>query len=138
MFDISERTFVVCMKALGYPNNYIEFITGRKRRTIDDIYARAIKKGFDPNIRPFVLKDEYFRDAPRSGRPRRTATEGVNRFLAEVSTEPRNRGKVVELISAFKPGTLLGSGDVCLDDPSNNQSQETQVNGETRNEGAEG
>jgi hypothetical protein len=38
-------------------------------RTINEIYSRAIRRGFDPNIRPFTLKDEYIEDAPRSGRP---------------------------------------------------------------------
>ena len=33
-------------------------------RMIYDIYARAIKRRFDPNYKPFTLKLEYVQDAP--------------------------------------------------------------------------
>lgn len=43
--------------------------TGLSKRTVNDIYARAIRRGFDPNYLPLIIKDEYLKDAPRSGRP---------------------------------------------------------------------
>jgi transposase len=46
-------------------------------RTINDIYARAIKRGFDPNYKPFSIKPEYIEDAPRSGRPTKHTSENI-------------------------------------------------------------
>ena len=33
-------------------------------RQINDTYSRAIKRGFDPNQRPFTIKPEHVEDAP--------------------------------------------------------------------------
>jgi hypothetical protein len=46
-----------------------------KARTINDIYSRAIKRGFDPNQKPFSLKPEHIEDAPRSGRPSKQTSQ---------------------------------------------------------------
>lgn len=70
MHDISTRAVVVVLKSPlgGKTTAQIEGITGLSKRTINDIYARAIQRGFDPNVVPLALKDEYLQDAPRSGR----------------------------------------------------------------------
>ena len=38
-------------------------------RTVDNIYARAIKRGFDPNSDPLIIKDSYIIDGKSTGRP---------------------------------------------------------------------
>ena len=43
--------------------------TGLLKQTINQIYTRAIECSFDPNHILLIIKDEYLRDAPRSGCP---------------------------------------------------------------------
>ncbi|KAI1676220.1 hypothetical protein KJE20_14198 [Pyrenophora tritici-repentis] len=67
--DIATRALVVAFKATGKPNEEITYLTGIQKRTINDIFARAVKRGFDPCQRPIEIRNEYLEDAPRSGRP---------------------------------------------------------------------
>ena len=68
--NISTRATVVALKALGNMTSAnIAAQTGISLRQVHRIYARAIERGFDPNERPFVLKDEWLEDSPRSGCP---------------------------------------------------------------------
>src|SRR5271165_4771551 len=70
-FDIATRALVVTLKSplvnMSVPE--IANKTGLRPNTIYRIYSRAVKRGFDPDATPFVLKDEWLVDAPRSGRP---------------------------------------------------------------------
>ncbi|KAK8069964.1 hypothetical protein PG994_006580 [Apiospora phragmitis] len=70
--DIATRALVITLKSplCGKTNGEIEAATGVKKCTIKTIYARAIKARFDPNARPFVIRNEWLADKPRSGRPR--------------------------------------------------------------------
>ena len=45
----------------------IATLTGLSRTTIDRIYARAIKRGFDQHASP-IITDEFVKDKPRSSR----------------------------------------------------------------------
>ncbi|KAJ0146105.1 hypothetical protein HZ326_11159 [Fusarium oxysporum f. sp. albedinis] len=74
--DIATRALVVSLKApcSGKTSPEVAEISGLSIRQVDRIYARAIENGFDPNARSLILKDEYLRDRPRSGRPAK-ATE---------------------------------------------------------------
>ncbi|KAF1981718.1 hypothetical protein K402DRAFT_312670, partial [Aulographum hederae CBS 113979] len=69
--DIATRALVVALKSPIVGKSTAEVIekTGLSKSTINTIYARAIERGFDPNILPLVIKNEYLIDAPRSGRP---------------------------------------------------------------------
>jgi len=69
--DIATRALIVTLKSpiSGKNSQEIAGITGIPRSTIDTIYSRAIKRGFEPSASPLVIKDEFLRDAPRSGRP---------------------------------------------------------------------
>lgn len=70
--DISTRVLIVALKSPfgGKSTAQIAEETGLSIRTINDIYARAIKRGFEPN-RPLKILPEYVEDATRSGRPRK-------------------------------------------------------------------
>ncbi|KAK8093569.1 hypothetical protein PG997_000254 [Apiospora hydei] len=70
-YNIATRAAVVALKSphSGKTNAEIEAITGVKIRSIKRIYARAIESGFDPNVLPIQLRDEWLVDKPRSGRP---------------------------------------------------------------------
>ncbi|KAK2485807.1 hypothetical protein H9L39_03787, partial [Fusarium oxysporum f. sp. albedinis] len=78
--DIATRALVVSLKApcSGKTSPEVAEISGLSIRQVDRIYARAIENGFDPNARSLILKDEYLRDRPRSGRPAK-ATERVKK-----------------------------------------------------------
>lgn len=77
--DVATRALIVTLKSplVGRSTNKIADETGVNPRTINNIYARAIQRGFNPNCYPLVLKDEFLQDAPRSGRPRKQADEST-------------------------------------------------------------
>ncbi|KAJ0128361.1 Uncharacterized protein HZ326_28544 [Fusarium oxysporum f. sp. albedinis] len=66
--DIAPRALVVTLKALsggGKTTAEIHDLTGISIRTINQIYARAIR-GFEPNERQLRLVNKWLEDAPRS------------------------------------------------------------------------
>ncbi|KAF1349451.1 hypothetical protein EJ07DRAFT_139849 [Lizonia empirigonia] len=69
IFDLATRALIIAYKADRKTNQEITKLTSAKKRTINSIYARAIKRGFDPAIRPMRLENKHVKDAPRSGRP---------------------------------------------------------------------
>ena len=77
--DIATRALIVSLKAgiIDKPASsiYISSLTGVPKRTINQIYARAIARGFDLVIRPLVLENKHLEDAPRLGRPKKDTTE---------------------------------------------------------------
>ncbi|KAF2818358.1 hypothetical protein CC86DRAFT_414011 [Ophiobolus disseminans] len=70
--DVYTRTLVVTLKApfVGKSTAQIAEETGLPAQTINDIYAQAIKRGFEPN-RPLKILPQFIEDAVRSGRPRK-------------------------------------------------------------------
>lgn len=84
--DITTRALVVTLKSPsgGKTTTEIAEITGISTRQVNGIYARAIERGFDPNHRPLTLRDEYLRDAPRSGRPTKQTEERKNEVIVKV------------------------------------------------------
>jgi len=68
-YDIATRAQALTLKALGVTNQEIERQTGIKARTVNYIYDRATRRGFDPNAEHPTILDIHVQDAPRSGRP---------------------------------------------------------------------
>jgi transposase len=60
-------------------------------QTINNIYARAIKRGFDPNQKPFIMKSEYVQDTPRSGRPTKQAEPAKQALVSQVHSNRYGR-----------------------------------------------
>jgi len=60
---------IIAYKADGKTNHEITGLIGAEKRRINLIYALAIKRGFDPAVRPLKLETKHVEDAPRSGRP---------------------------------------------------------------------
>ena len=79
--DIATRALVVTLKSPFGGKTTTEIVdkTGLSKRTVNQIYARAIERGFDPNHLPLIIKDEYLQDAPRSGRPTKQ-TDQINQW----------------------------------------------------------
>jgi len=73
--DMATRAQVITLKAIGFPNKEIQQYTGIKPRTINSIYDRAIKRGFDPNAKPPIIRDTHVQTGYRSGRPSKQTEE---------------------------------------------------------------
>jgi hypothetical protein len=96
--DVGTRAMVVALKAPhGGAKTSVEIhaLTGLPIQTISNIYARAIRRGFEPNKRPLRLKDAWFEDAPLSKRTSAgdyiTALFLINRFAEEKMAADINR-----------------------------------------------
>jgi transposase len=93
--EISMRALIITLKSplVGLTSAEIFGQTGISISTINRIYGRAIERGFDPNIRPLVIKDEWLEDAPRSGRPRKQTTENIEKVVEKVRKDRYGREK---------------------------------------------
>ena len=93
--DIATRALVVTLKSPigGKTTAEIAEKTGLKVRTINDIYARAIQRGFEPNHLPLVIRDEWLEDAPRSGRPLKQTEETATAIVKKVRLDQYRREK---------------------------------------------
>ncbi|KAH6976572.1 hypothetical protein EDB80DRAFT_304379 [Ilyonectria destructans] len=60
--NIAARACVVTLKAAGKETIEVAYFTGLPARTINDIYARAIKRGFDLAKRPLEITDAHVAD----------------------------------------------------------------------------
>ena len=86
--DIAVRAHVVALKAYGVKSTEIQDRTGINPRTQRDIYARAIKRGFDPT-QPVLSK--YVVDDPKTGRPRKTSTQKRQEILNVAGKDRREK-----------------------------------------------
>ena len=93
--DIATRALVVTLKApcSGKTTAEVAAIAGLSIRQVNRIYARAIERGFDPNLRPLSLRDEFLEDASRSGRPRKHTEEVKDLIVTKVSRDRYGREK---------------------------------------------
>lgn len=86
--DIAIRAVICFLKSQpGQSNAEITRITGVSKRTINEIYARAKSRGFDPTSLPLNLTSSHLEDAPRSGRP----STKTGKVTEQVITEVRQR-----------------------------------------------
>ena len=102
--EISMRALIVTLKSpvVGLSSADIFAKTGVSISSINRIYAKAIERGFDPNIRPFVIKDKWVQDAPRSGRPQKQTSENINNLIAKVRNSRYGRElNCADLAGAF-------------------------------------
>ncbi|EMD88011.1 hypothetical protein COCC4DRAFT_200398 [Bipolaris maydis ATCC 48331] len=85
--DLSTRAAIVTLKSPfgGKSTAQISTITGIPQRTINEIYRRACRRGFDPNASIIKILPEYLEDAPRAGRPRKR--EAVQEATPEKSPQ---------------------------------------------------
>jgi hypothetical protein len=93
--DIATRAAVVTLKSPFGGKTSVEVAekTGLSVRQVNRIYARAIERGFDPNHSPFLLRDEWLEDAPRSGRPSKQTPETIQKITDKVRKDRYGREK---------------------------------------------
>ena len=84
--DIATRALIITLKSplVRMTTVQIATRTGLSARTIDNIYARACQREFDPNHEPFEIRDEWIQDAPHSGWPSKQTPEVVNTITEKV------------------------------------------------------
>ncbi|EDN11274.1 predicted protein [Histoplasma mississippiense (nom. inval.)] len=58
-------------------------ITNLSARQINHIYARALERGFNPDLLYLTIRDEFLQDAPRSGRPTKQTSSIREQVLAK-------------------------------------------------------
>lgn len=108
--DIATRAMIIGLKSSGKTSTEVSELTKISVRTMNDIYARAIKRGFDPNLRPLEICDAYLADAPQSGRPKKQTTEARDKILSKVHLIVMD-GKKLVLISLT---SLAPRVSICL------------------------
>jgi hypothetical protein len=73
----------------------IQVATGVSIPSINRIYATAIKRGFEPNVVPLVILDEYIVDKPRSGRPSKQTEANRALVISKVTVDRYGREKTL-------------------------------------------
>ena len=68
---LGTRALVLSLKSIGKTTTKVYEILYLAKSTINKIYARAIKRGFNLNLRPIKINNKYITDAPRASRPRK-------------------------------------------------------------------
>ncbi|KAJ5237970.1 hypothetical protein N7489_008061 [Penicillium chrysogenum] len=91
--DISKRAIVVACRATGVSSATISELSGLPKRTVDRIYERALKHGFDPNSRPWNISDAMLADAPRSGRPTKQTSQVQSQVLSKAHDDQDGRAR---------------------------------------------
>jgi hypothetical protein len=80
--DVAGRAQVVTLKDnTALTNAQIGQIVGCEERQVQRIFAKAKERGWQPGTK---LKDEYLKDAPRSGRPVLTTPQIKEQVIAYV------------------------------------------------------
>ena len=93
--DIATRALVVTLKSPvgGQTSVKISEKTGLSVNTINRIYTQAITRRFDPNHQPFILKDEWLQNTPRSGRLTKQTPETTKKVILKVYKNRYSREK---------------------------------------------
>jgi len=92
IFPIATRAQAVTLKNCGYSWENIEKQTGVGRTQLRYIIREAKKRGYDPE-KSLALKDEYFHDGYRTGRPLKLSEEQVQALIAASKTKEGARRK---------------------------------------------
>jgi hypothetical protein len=60
--DNTTRGLILGLKIAGKPPSEISELTGMRANTVSKLWARAVKRGFDPEKRPLSVSDSFFID----------------------------------------------------------------------------
>ena len=89
-YEAATRAQALGLKIYGVPNHIITQQTGIPSRTINNLWDRAISRGFDPTATPPVLLNSHVEDGKSPGRPRKQEVH-KEEVLAKVHHEGRNK-----------------------------------------------
>jgi hypothetical protein len=98
--SIALRAQAFALQEEGIPVARIKEVTGLAISTIYRIKKIAFERGYDPKVSR-ELKDEYFADAPRSGRPKVITEESAAKVLELVHKDREGREKPVKELGFY-------------------------------------
>lgn len=81
IFPIATRAQAITLRNCGYSWENIEKQTGVGKGQLRYIVREAKKRGYNPDV-SLTLKDEYFHDGFRSGRPTKLSEEQTESLIA--------------------------------------------------------
>lgn len=96
-YDIATRAQIITLLAVGYDHRRIFDHTGVSPDTQKNWWAKALKRGFDPAARPFLILDCHVENGKRTGRPSKKDVE---------------RDKVIELFQSIPGDEVLSCKDI--------------------------
>ena len=87
------RALVVTLKSpiVSLSSAEIFTKTGISISSVNRIYTKAIKQGFNPNVRPLVIKDKWVQDTPRSSRPQKQTPKNIEKVITKVRKNQHSR-----------------------------------------------
>jgi hypothetical protein len=94
---IAQRAMAVALLDAGIPLKQVVERSGIPQSTIYSIKRRAIDRGYNSSIST-ILKDEYFEDAVKSGRPIKFSKAAERRLIATVTRDRYGREKNLETL----------------------------------------
>ena len=80
--SITQRAQAMALLEYGVTVQHCEAISGLSRTTLYALRKRMRERGYDPRVST-MFEDHYFKDAPRTGRPRKEGSRGSRRRAAE-------------------------------------------------------
>src|SRR3982751_4744530 len=85
--DIPTRSLICGLKApagRGLPYKDVAHITGVPRKTCNDIYNRAVSRGFNLYQMPLVITKAHVADASGTGRPAKRTLEVIQKVTKAI------------------------------------------------------
>ncbi len=92
-YDLATRAQAITLKIFGATYKQIQQQTGIQRRTLLQIYTRAVERGFDPKAEHSIIRDIYVQDAPHSDRPSKQTEDKKEKILNKVRLNHYDREK---------------------------------------------
>jgi transcriptional regulator len=80
-YDNTTQAFLIGLRVTGKNSYEIAALTGIPRQSIDAVYQRALKNGFDPDKRPLKIDDTLF--APMEGRSKSTTSSAKRKRIEQ-------------------------------------------------------
>jgi len=98
-YDLATRAQAITLKLFGATYEQIQQQTGIQRRTLLQIYARAIERGFDPKAEHPIIRDIHVQDASRSGCPSKQTEAKKENILSKVQQDCYDQEKTCAYIA---------------------------------------
>lgn len=98
-YPTAMRGVIVYAKWQGVSTSDSSNQLGISGRTINEIWARVLAKGFDPKAPTFAIADETVVDAPRSGRPNKKSDELKQLIISKIEGDQSGDAKTLTQIA---------------------------------------
>ncbi|OQD70624.1 hypothetical protein PENDEC_c022G06215 [Penicillium decumbens] len=93
--DVGHQALIIGFKTLGKTSGEISELTGVHVRTVNNIYARALERAYDPTKRPLEL-DEYLVNHSRTRGQDKAAASNKTPTKGETKEDKKEESKTPE------------------------------------------